>query len=144
MASVAKSPRLIAGLLIVAVIAFTAAYALRSDHEEGIRAVITAQIEAFKRDDGEAAFAIAAPAVQARFRNARSFMNMVATTYPQAYRPRSIDFLDVVEANGQFLQKAWLIDHEGNDALAIYSLVLIDGAWRISGCIISKPPGEAI
>jgi len=140
----AKITRLSAGLLAIAVLAFAAAYALKSDNQEGIRAAITAQIEAFRRDDGAAAFAIAAPEIQAKFGSPKSFMNMVAATYPQVYRPRRVDFLDSMEADGRFLQKVLLIDHEGNDALAVYSLVRVDGVWRISGCIVSEPPGKAV
>jgi hypothetical protein len=139
-----KSQRLIVGLLVVAALAFGAAYVLKTKTEAGIQAAITAQIEAFRRDDGEAAFAIAAPEIQAKFGSARSFMNMVAATYPQVYRPRRVDFLDIMEADGKVLQKVLLIDHEGNDALAVYSLVLIEGIWRISGCMVSRPPGQMI
>ena len=128
----------------VAAVAFTAAYVLKATHEEDIRAAISAQIDAFKRNDGAAAFALAAPAIQRKFKTPNSFMRMVAASYPQAYRPQRIDFLETVEANGHFLQKVLLIDQEGNDAMAVYALVMVDGDWRISGCIISRPPGESI
>ena len=132
------------GLLVVAVLAFAAAYAFRATHEADIQAAITAQIDAFKRNDGAAAFAIAAPEIQAKFKTPNSFMRMVAASYPQVYRPQRVDFLEVVEAQGHFLQKVLLIDHDGNDVMAVYALVQVDGAWRISGCVLSRPPGVLI
>jgi len=139
-----RKTQLIIGLLGVALLSFAAAYVFKADHEADIRAVITAQIEAFKRNDGEAAFAIAAPEIQAKFGNARTFMNMVASSYPQVYRPHHVDFLDIAVTGGHVLQKVILVDHDGNDAMAIYALTMVDGDWRISGYIISKLPGESI
>lgn len=135
---------LAAGLLSVALLAFAAGYMLKPDQRVGIEAVIIGQIEAFKRDDRAAAFAFAAPSIQAQFKTPNSFMRMVAAAYPQVVRPQRIDFLDMIEEKGQVLQKVLLIDQDGNDALAAYTLIMIDGAWRITGCFVAEAPGQAI
>ena len=53
-----------------------------------VRAVISAQIEAFKRDDGEVAFALAAPDIRKMFATPEIFMAMVRQQYAPVYRPR--------------------------------------------------------
>ena len=97
-----------AGLALIVPAAI--AIALKPNREDGMRAVLTAQIEAMQRDDGEAVFAIAAPEIQANFGNAKSFMAMVVRAYPQVYRPRRVDFLEAVEVEGHFLQRVLLTD----------------------------------
>ena len=69
---------------------------------------------------------------------------MVALAYPQAYRPRKVAFLDLVETGGLLLQKVLLTGQEGLEVLAVYEMMLIDGVWRINGCMLALPQGQAI
>lgn len=104
---------------------------------QAIRDVIRSQIEAFRRDDGEAAFALASPAIRARFGTAENFMRMVRDGYPPVYRPRAYRFLELSLRDGHPLQKLALIGPDGFAVLAIYPMVkLEDGSWRTDGCYL--------
>ena len=52
-----------------------------ADDRVAIETTISAQMDAFRRDDGEAAFAFAAPGIRARFGDAETFMTMVRSGY---------------------------------------------------------------
>ena len=58
-----------------------------------IRQVVEAQLAAFQRDDGVAAFGYASPSIQEQFNNPDVFMEMVRTGYAPVYRPREVEFL---------------------------------------------------
>jgi hypothetical protein len=130
--------------LLSALVAFVAWDAMKPPDSEGIRLAITAQLEAFREDDYDAAFAIAAPGIQAKYQNSEAFTNMVALAYPQAYRPRKVAFLDLVETDGLLLQQVLLTGPDGLEVLALYDMVKIDGVWRINGCMLAMQPGQAV
>lgn len=109
-----------------------------------IRAVISAQIEAFRKDDGAAAFAIASPDIQAKFGNPGVFLRVVASAYPQVYRPKNVVFLELSEASGRLLQHVLITGPKGRIVLALYEMQNIDGMWRINGCRLTNPPGKEI
>ena len=69
--------RFLAIILVIAGAAATARAELAEADRNAIEATISAQIEAFRRDDGAAAFAFAAPGIRARFGDAETFMAMV-------------------------------------------------------------------
>ena len=56
------------------------------------RAIVERQFDAFERDDGEAAYALAAPTIKQMFADADHFMAMVRDHYGPVYRHRSVDF----------------------------------------------------
>jgi hypothetical protein len=114
----------------------------RSQNETGqaMQAVISAQVEAFRRDDGPAAFAFASPMIQGMFRDAETFMDMVRGGYPQVYRPRSLRFLDARAVDGRILQKVLVEGPDGSLVVAVYEMIEVDGRWRINGCYLV--PGE--
>ena len=106
----------------------------------GIRETITRQLEAMKRDDGVAAFAIASPAIQTMFGDAANFMSMVARGYPQVHHSRSHRFLKLDTSDGKLVQRV-LIESDAGTVVARYEMVQIDGVWRINGCMIEKLEG---
>src|SRR5438477_3918014 len=57
-----------------------------------IRAVISEQLDAFRRDDGPRAFSLATAGIRAQFGTPEAFMQMVRSGYPVVYRPRSVSF----------------------------------------------------
>ncbi len=102
---------------------------------DAIHTVITSQMDAFRRDDADGAFAYAAPNIQQMFGNPGRFIAMVQKGYPPVYRPRSMDFTALTEENGEIVQLVELI---GPDSLAYTARYTMeheaDGSWRISGC----------
>jgi hypothetical protein len=105
-----------------------------------IRDVIGRQVEAFRRDDGEAAFGFASPTIRGMFGSAEVFMDMVRQGYQPVYRPRVFDFREIVELHGQPAQKVHVVGPDGRPVTAFYPMTrLPDGSWRIDGCFLQAP-----
>jgi hypothetical protein len=110
--------------------------------EAALRQVIEAQIRAFQRDDGAAAFALASKGIQAQFGTAENFLGMVRVGYPAVYRPRHYRFLETIVVDGQVVQKVLVVGPDGVPVLALYPMVREeDGQWRTAGCYL-VPMGQ--
>lgn len=105
-----------------------------------IRDVIQGQVEAFRRDDGEAAFGYASPSIRRQFGTADMFMRMVREGYQPVYRPEVFDFREIVTLHGQITQTVRVVGPDGQPATAYYPMTqLPDGTWRINGCYLQAP-----
>ena len=105
-----------------------------------IRQVIQAQVDAFRRDDGDAAFGLASPTIQGMFGSPEIFMDMVRQGYQPVYRPRVFEFGEIVTLHGQITQKVRVVGPDGRPATAYYPMTqLPDGSWRIDGCYLQAP-----
>ena len=125
-------------LLLLALPAGAAEPALSAEDRSAIREVIAAQLDAFRRDDGEAAFGFAAPAIQHQFETAEKFMTMVRRGYRPVYRAREFDFAELREVEGQIVQRVTLVGPDGEPVEALYIMEKQpDGSWRINGCILT-------
>jgi hypothetical protein len=105
--------------------------------------IITAQITAFKADNGPAAYDFAAPVVRNIFPTPEIFMTMVKQGYPQVYRPQSFNFTEaLIDPMGRPAQKMIVVGPDGKSYIALYSMEKQpDGTWRISGCTLLEIPG---
>jgi hypothetical protein len=104
---------------------------------QAIRGIIERQLDAFRRDDGVAAFAFASPGIQALFRDPATFMAMVRGGYRPVYRPREVEFRDLIEQGGRLTQRVLLVGPDGEVVVAHYFMQRQpDGSWRIDGCIL--------
>ena len=105
--------------------------------------IITAQITAFRADDGPAAYDFAAPVVRNIFPTPEVFMAMVKRGYPQVYRPQSFNFTEaLIDPQGRPAQKMTVVGPDGKSYIALYSMEKQpDGTWRISGCTLLEIPG---
>lgn len=108
--------------------------------------VITQQIEAFKRDDGTAAYAFAAPEIQAMYPNVDVFMRMVQTGYTPVYRPQVYSFSEAQDAGaGIVRQFVDITTADGELWIAEYMLrPQPDGSLKIAGCSLKKKPGTGV
>ena len=105
-----------------------------------IRDIIQSQVDAFRRDDGEAAFGYASPGIRRLFGTADTFMDMVRQGYQPVYRPRVFDFREIVSLHGQITQKVHVVGPDGRPVTAFYPMTqLPDGSWRIDGCYLQAP-----
>src|SRR5262245_61746090 len=105
-----------------------------------IRDVIQSQVEAFRRDDGDAAFGHASPAIRHLFGTSEVFMDMVRHGYQPVYRPRAFNFGEIVTLHGQITQKVHIVGPDGRSVIAYYPMTqLPDGSWRIDGCYLQAP-----
>ncbi len=106
-----------------------------------IRSVIQAQWDAFRRDDGAAAFGLASPGIQAQFGDAGTFMDMVRRGYQPVYRPRSTAFGVLERSDGQIVQHVRVVGPDGGSRDALYFMEREpDGKWRIAGCMLVDSP----
>jgi Domain of unknown function (DUF4864) len=109
------------------------------------RAIIERQFDAFARDDAEAAYALADPAIKEMFVDPDHFMAMVRDRYAPVYRHRSVEFGDFAELGDEATLKATLVDNDNVEWTALYSLRReANGDWLISGCVLVKSDASAI
>jgi ketosteroid isomerase-like protein len=110
---------------------------LSTDDRPAIEFVIREQLMAFRNDDAEAAFAHAAPSVRSKFASAAAFVAAVRARYAAIYRPRSVEFGELVVTDAGPVQSVFLI---GPDSLSILASFLMerqsDGEWKIAGCCL--------
>jgi hypothetical protein len=108
--------------------------------QTAIRGVIEGQVEAFRRDDGAAAFGYASPGIQGMFGTAETFMDMVRQGYRPVYRPQVFEFREIVTLQGMVTQKVHVIGPDGRPVTAFYPMTQQpDGSWRIEGCYLQAP-----
>lgn len=109
---------------------------------EAIQDTITRQIDAFARDDGDAAFAFASPTIQSIFSDPPTFMSMVRRGYPMIYRPQAFSFLETRHRDGVTAQAVQFIDFNGKGTIALYVMERQeDGTWRINGVTLVQQGG---
>ncbi len=122
-------------LLILLLVASCASVAEQSENTGSqFQRIITSQMQAFARDDGEAAFAYAAPTIQEQIGSPGAFMAMVRTEFHPVYRPRSVEFGEHIEIDGNYAQPVSIVGRNGRLVLAMYHMQKqSDGSWRIAG-----------
>lgn len=105
-----------------------------------IRSVIQHQIEAFRHDDGAAAFGDASPGIRQMFGDAGTFMEMVRRGYAPVYHPQAFAFGPLTDAGGKIVQHVELTGPDGARQEALYFMEREgDGTWRIDGCELTTP-----
>jgi acyl-CoA thioesterase FadM len=107
-----------------------------------VQSVISAQIEAFRHDDGATAYSFAGSGVQALFPSVDAFMAMVRSGYAPVYRPQHFEFSQSLTAGDRFVQDVDIIAADGTAWTAEYTLARdADGHLKIEGCVLVKRPG---
>lgn len=136
-----RSVLMIVLLAFLSVTAF--AQSVSETEKTEFQRIITAQISAFRADDGPTAYSFAAPVVRNIFPTPEIFMAMVKRGYPQVYRPQSFNFTEaLIDPMGRPAQKMLVVGPDGKTYEALYSMEKQpDGTWRISGCTLLEIPG---
>lgn len=130
-------------ILLSASLAWGQAPAVSPADAAAVRAVIAAQLDAFRRDDAARAFSYAAPGIQATFGSAENFLQMVRTQYAVVYRPASVEFEALLLSEGDVVQAVRFTDAGGQAWLALYPMQrAADGTWRIGGCYLQRATGR--
>jgi Domain of unknown function (DUF4864) len=110
-----------------------------------IQTVIERQLAAFRQDDAAGAFAVASPAIQAKFGTPAGFMHMVQTAYRPVYRPRHVVFQELQILDGVPTQPVLLVGPDGVPVMAFYMMQKQpDGAWKIDGCYLTALKSERL
>jgi hypothetical protein len=131
-------------ILLVALLIGLASPACAADDVATAQGVIRSQVEAFGRDDAEAAYSYAAPAIQDMFPQADIFLSMVQRSYAPVYRHRSFEFGEAQVSDGQIAPQVHIIDAAGEAWEALYTLEREpDGSLKIIGCVLLKA-GQAV
>ncbi len=139
-----KSVRFILAALLLLSPAAVRAQAGEAD-AAAIRQVIELQIDAFRRDDGPAAYGFATRTIQEKFGNPQIFLEMVRTGYAPVYRPRTVEFRELEVSEGRLIQKVFVIGPDGQPAMALYEMQQQpDGSWRINGCWLTKADDQSV
>ena len=133
------------GAAIIAMTLFKGAVSAEDLTAAGSRAIVERQFDAFERDDGEAAYALAAPTIKQMFEDADHFMGMVRDHYAPVYRHRSAEFGAFAESGDEASLEATLVDDDNVVWTALYSFRRVsNGDWLISGCVLVRADGSAI
>ena len=135
---------LIATALVLALApALAGAQTVPAADARAVRAVIEAQLEAFRRDDAPRAFSYATPGVRDSFGTPEKFMAMVREQYAVVYGPRSVSFEEPVIVGEDLVQPVRMTDGYGHAWMAIYPMAKQpDGSWRINGCHLARLPAR--
>lgn len=110
------------------------AYPTSEDVAE-IRGVIHRQIDALRRDDARAAFALVSPSAQAEFGTPERFIEAVRSSCRPVTRPLGVAFVGLVVLGDEVIQEVRLTDPAGVPWLAYYTMEQQrDGSWRMNAC----------
>lgn len=113
--------------------------AVAADDAADARAIISAQVDAFSRDDAPAAYSYASPLIHELFPQAGMFMDMVRGGYAPVYRHKSFGFDEFAVIEGKMTQRAHMIDADGVPWEALYTLERQDdGTLKIASCTLLK------
>ena len=106
----------------------------QSAPEEQVQAVISGQIEAFRRGAHDEAFSYAAPTIKGLFGSTDRFITMVRKGYGAIYGSKRHDFGRNRVTRDTIMQEVKLVGPQGRDWVAIYTLRRQpDGSWKIAG-----------
>ena len=137
--------------ILIAVMLLAGAALARADElvatadAAAIQQVIQGQMNAFRVDDWNAAFAYAAPSIQTKFQSPQVFSQMVTQAYQPVYRPRGVEFREVKASEFGPTQEVFVVGPDGLSYLAYYTMEKqADGTWRISGCYLVRAEDENV
>jgi hypothetical protein len=109
------------------------------------RAVIEAQLEAFKQGDSAKAFSYATPNIQTMFGDAETFMQMVRKGYDVVVKPVNVRFVKFETDGENALHAVQMIDRQKTLWNVYYVLQKRpDGSWKISSCETEKAETDLI
>lgn len=108
--------------------------------EAGIEATITAQIDAFLKDDFAEAFTYASPNIQGMFGTSERFGQMVRNGYPMVWRPGDVRYLELRDISGNLWQKVLIRDQQGGMHVLDYQMIETSEGWKINGVQILQAP----
>ncbi len=111
-----------------------------------LKSIISRQIEAFRANDGPAAFGFASQQLQSFFQSPDRFMDMVRRQYSPVFRPDRFNFVGTtLETSGRPVQIVEIVDKSGLTWIATYLFEQHrDGTWRIAAVRLEKLAGSSV
>ncbi|MBO9441837.1 DUF4864 domain-containing protein [Phaeobacter italicus] len=130
--------------ICVAVLAFPAVGRSQETSGEGaITGVIASQIDAFLRQDVDAAFEFASPNIRGLFGSSERFGAMVQSGYPMVWQPQEVRYLALRNVAGRLWQRVMITDAEGRVHLLDYQMVETGKGWKINAVQLLTGDAEA-
>jgi hypothetical protein len=132
-------------ILAIALTLIVAAPANAADGDD-IKSVIESQLNAFAADDGNGAYAHAAPIVKQVFPTVEQFMAMVKQGYQPVYRNTNRIYSDVFpDRLGRPAMRVVLTGQNGKRYEALYAMEKqADGTWKIASCMVLEIPAQEV
>jgi hypothetical protein len=130
-------------LFYLVVLAIGLSGPLRAD-EGAVKAVISAQIEAFLANDVERAWEFASPTIQQRFGSSERFGTMVREGYPMVWRPSDVTFLDSQVIAGKLWQNVLVRDAGGAPYVVEYQMIENEDGWKINAVRVRQAPAGTV
>ena len=139
------APRCAARLLpLLLVLGAAEAPAQTSEDTRAAVDVVMQQLEAFRRDDFDAAYAFASSEIKHVW-DRHGFEAMVRRGYPEIARSTYAFIAHARRAESGYLYLAVKIGGaNGNTIEALYEMVREDGRWRINGVVTKPDTGERV
>lgn len=108
--------------------------------QEGIRATITGQIDAFRAGDMARAFDFASDGIRRIFGSSETFGGMVERGYAMVIAPVELRYGDLRDEAGGQVQRVLIRDAAGVWHALDYLMVEEAEGWRIGGVELLGPP----
>jgi len=103
------------------------------------RAIIERQLDAFKRNDADSAFALASPGLKETYSNPHNFMESVRSGETPFFKRRMTEYHDFVTSGDDAAQSVVLVDDDSYVWTVVYKLSRQpDGSWLIDGVVLVK------
>lgn len=115
-----------------------------SADESAVKAVISAQIEAFLANDVDRAWEFASPTIQQRFGSSEHFGSMVREGYPMVWRPSEVTFLDSEVIADKLWQNVLVRDAGGAPYVVEYQMIEGEEGWKINAVQVRKMPAGTV
>lgn len=130
--------------ICVAVMAFpTVGRSQETSGQGAITGVIASQIDAFLRQDVDAAFEFASPNIRGLFGSSERFGAMVQSGYPMVWQPQEVRYLALRNVAGRLWQRVMITDAEGRVHLLDYQMVETGKGWKINAVQLLTGDAEA-
>jgi uncharacterized protein DUF4864 len=120
------------------------ARAQQDAHAKAAADSILRQLEAFRRDDYDGAYAFASDDIQQAFDRV-SFERMVRSGYPEIAHSSSaaVSRVDVAQ-DGHVHIRMKVKGTNGNTVEALYDMVRESAGWRVNGVVTRPDPGQTV
>lgn len=112
--------------------------------QSSIQDVIRKQIDAFRSDDFDSAFAYASPDIRRMFGSPEIFGQMVRNGYPMVWRPSALRFLKQREEGEMIWQRVLIQDAQGRVHMLEYQMIETVNGWKINAVQMLPATGLAV
>ena len=106
-----------------------------------IHNIISMQIQAFRKNEPEAAYAFASDFIKSKFPTPAIFMAMVKGSYPMIWSPEKYKFLEQRNHASNVIQRVVFTDVDDNLYFFDYLMLKSDDVWRIHGVYLIQSGG---